>query len=147
MRLIYNKITLEAQVVNNENSITVIPANVGVIQGDIDFVRTAATALGLNISEINELDMTPEMIKVYEDKAFCKTIHDKLLSSQKLTPVLEPEVYRQMVDTFKYAKEAANNGNPIHLKYELEQLPDTLPLDNWLTIKQEMIDDIDIFLS
>ena len=45
------------------------------------------------------------------------------------------------------ASEAANNGNPIHLKYELEQLPDTLPLDNWLTIKQEMIDDIDIFLS
>ena len=147
MRIVYNKLSLEIiQVIEDDNTITAFPPDIGVIQGDADVIAITGAALGLDLSLINGLNMTPELIKVYEDKVFCKTIHDKLLSTQKLTPVLDSLVYRDMIDTFKYAKEAADNGNPTHLKYELEQLPDTLPLDNWAATKLELIADIDAFL-
>jgi hypothetical protein len=147
MRVVYNKLTLEiVQVVEDESSITALPANVGVLQGDNDVIVITAQALGLDLAQITGLDMTPELAKVYEDKNFCREIHNRLLSSQKLTPNLAPEVYRQMVDTFKYAKEAADNGNPTHLKYELEQLSDDLPLDGWSTLKGELITEIDDYL-
>lgn len=73
MRVIYNKLTKEiSQVVQDDNSITLFPDDYGVIQGDADTVEVLAVALGLDVSQIPGLNMSPEKAKVLTRIARCK---------------------------------------------------------------------------
>lgn len=148
MRVVYNKLNNQiVQVINDDATITAYPADYGVFQGDEDFIKTVAVSLELNISQISGITMTVDEIQVYKDRNFCKQLQMKLLAAQKSSLTLSGATYRQLTETFKYAKDAADNGNPSQVKYELEQLGDNLPLNGWVALKQELIDDIDIYLS
>jgi hypothetical protein len=147
MRVVYDKLSKEiVTVIEDENSITAFPANLGVIQGDAEMIVQSATAIGLDVSQIPNLDMSPERKEVIQDRLFCREIQNKLLESQKDGQTLDPLVYRQMSDLFFYAKDAADNGNPSQVKYELQQIPDALPLANWIELKASLIAEIDEYL-
>jgi hypothetical protein len=80
MRIIYNKSTNEiVSVIEDDNSITSFPPTMGVLQGDDEFIKITATALGLDLSLINSLNITPEEKKLYKDKNFGKKLVDKFV--------------------------------------------------------------------
>lgn len=90
--------------------------------------------------------MEPATMQVLKDQSFCNGIKLKLLTMQRGV-VTDPLVFRQMSDLFFYAKDAADNGSPRQLKYELQQLSDSLPLTNWASIKASLIAEIDAYIN
>lgn len=72
MRVIYNIITKEIiTTVENDNSITSFPVNTQAIQGDTETIFLLATALGLDLSQIPGLNLSPEALLFEQRKAFC----------------------------------------------------------------------------
>lgn len=84
MRVIYNTITKEVVTTTvNDGSITSYPVNTNVIQGDVESIVLQATALGINLSQIPGLNLSPELIRVYSDRAFGQKIFNRFLEENK----------------------------------------------------------------
>ena len=148
MRVIYNKLTLEViSVVEDENSISHFPIDNAVIQGSDDLIVKVAYAVGLDVSQITGLIMDENYKLVLKDRSFCEKIKNKMLASQKTAPINDNATYKMLVEAFRYAKEAAENGNPSQVKYELELITDDLPLNDWAVVKQSLIDEINEYLT
>ena len=84
MRIIYDKLTKDiVTVIADDNSITAFPAGMGVIQGDDDVVKELAVALGLDVSQKPNFNMTQELQKVIKDRTFGNKIINEYLSENK----------------------------------------------------------------
>jgi hypothetical protein len=84
MRLIYDKISNEIiKVIEDGNSITAFPENLGVIQGDLGTVATIAALIGLDVSQIPGINMTPELRQVLKKRKKGQDILNRFLAENE----------------------------------------------------------------
>jgi hypothetical protein len=80
MRVVYNKLSKEiVQVVEDDNSITAFPPDLAVIQGDEGEIVTIAQALSLDITQIPNLTMTNERVKILQRIKRCQDLKLRFL--------------------------------------------------------------------
>ena len=78
-------------VIEDENSITAFPPDLGVIQGDSATVKMMVAALGLDHSQIQNLDMTEVEKQVLKNKIFGQRIMNKFIAMRADVPASPEE--------------------------------------------------------
>lgn len=154
MRIIYDKLSLEVvQVVEDENSITAFPSNLGVIQGDDTLISTMIVSLGLNFNgEIpNTINMSEEMKSVLRKKNKGQQIINRFLEENEQI-VISTEQNLIQLSNFMNVKLLLETGALSSAKDALVQLSSesfilTPNYNSSEERKQSYIDEIDQFLN
>lgn len=152
MRVIYNKLSKEVvQVVDDENSITAYPANLSVIQGDGDMIVLSAVAIGLDLSQIPNLNMTPERIKVLQRIKRCNEVKIRFLEENaKVT--IEPQESAAQLQAFMTVMLLLDVGDAKTALGAVVQMPNsafvvTPPYESAIERKQTYIDELSQIVS
>jgi hypothetical protein len=97
MRVVYNKLSKEiVQVVEDDNSITAFPPDLAVIQGDEGEIVTIAQALSLDITQIPNLTMTNERVKILQRIKRCQDLKLRFLEENATVTISSEQSAAQL---------------------------------------------------
>lgn len=152
MRVVYDVNNLQIiQVTDDDSSITSFPSNCGVIQGDSITIATIGTTLGIDLSQITNLDMTNNELKVLKDMAFGRSVVLRYLT-ENMEITIDTQSNIDQLNTFLSVKLLLESGAIITARDVLTTLSDdmfvvTPEYQTSTERKQSYIDQINSYIN